>query len=253
MNACGNSLAIAVEGLCFAGKTTLSRLLAGRLRGGLIPEYADLAPLPPFPPPGLPAVHAALSHFMTVETSRSRLARELTSPVIICDRCPLTLIAHEHAMASIGQPADPRAASQRFSQAAAAGTIIMPAAYIHLTIPDQVFADRMARRGELPGYLVSPHVRAAISAVYSTYFRAADPDLVLRLDGSASPGELTDRAEAFISGLRHRSRRPAPDWEMLESPAAIATAPTAASPDRQRPLCPLRHRRQGDGHAAATV
>jgi len=223
----GQPAVIAVEGLCFAGKTTLSRALARQLPAGVVAEYADLAPLPDFPPASVLAVRQALRHFLAVEQARSKIARQLRAPIVFCDRCPLTLIAHEHAMASLGQLADPHTAARWFSSAAAAGTITAPDAYLYLTIPERTFAARMASRGQLPDHLVSPAVRAAIGAVYDAYFTAAGTTRVLRLDGRADLAQLVQHTKRFVAGLPAPGTRPAPDWAMLASPAAIA-ARTAA-------------------------
>ncbi len=66
-----NPLVIAIEGLCFAGKTTLANALAVAADTIVIGEYADLAPLPPFPPRHLSDVAAALDHFLRVEHQRA--------------------------------------------------------------------------------------------------------------------------------------------------------------------------------------
>lgn len=222
-------LIVAVEGLCFAGKTTLARALARRLATNVVAEYADLAPLPGFPPASQFAARAALLGFLALESGRARSARELGRPLVLYDRSPLTLIAHEHAMASLAIASDPRAAASWFSGAAAAGAIIAPDAYLHLVIADQAFDTRQARRGPLPPHLVSPPVRAAISRVYDTYFAAVSPDRVLRLDGCASLAQLTAGAARFIDDLPGHGTGPAPDWAVLANGTASIPAARAAA------------------------
>lgn len=220
---------IAVEGLCYAGKTTLARELARRLSAAVIAEYADLAPLPDFPAASLFEVRTALSRFMALEAGRARTACTVSGRVVIYDRCPLTLIAHEHAMAALGVPSDAPTAARWFSRAAASGAIIAPDAYVHLTIPDQTFTARQDQRGPLPGHLISPEVRTAISTIYAAYFSATSPARVLELDGSTGLPRLAERAAQFIADLPGRGINPAPEWAMLASAAARAAAPGTAA------------------------
>ncbi|HVB46093.1 MAG TPA: hypothetical protein VNF47_25765 [Streptosporangiaceae bacterium] len=155
--------------------------------------------------------------------------RALGRPLVLYDRSPLTLIAHEHAMASLAVASDPQAAACWFSSAAAAGAIIAPDAYLHLVIADQAFERRQARRGPLPPHLASPPVRAAISRIYDSYFAAISPDRVLRIDGSDSIAQLTARAARFIEDLPGHSADPAPDWAVLANSTASTPATGAAT------------------------
>lgn len=225
----GTPLVIAVEGMCFAGKTTLARALARRLSAAVIPEYADLAPLPGFPPASPSAARTALSRFLAIEAGRARSARTANGPLVLFDRCPLTLIAHEHAMTALGIPSDPAAAARWFSSAAAAGAIIAPDGYLHLTTPDETFHARQDQRGPLPAHLVSPAVRAAISGIYKAYFTATSPARVLELDGRTPPPQLAERAARFIANLPGRGIGPPPQWAILAPPSpALPAARTAA-------------------------
>jgi hypothetical protein len=225
----GRPLVVAVEGACFAGKTTLTRALGGAIGAGVIAEYADLGPLPAFPPAGVTAVRTALIRFLAVEAGRARAARALGRPVVLLDRCPLTLIAHEHAMAAMGVPADPGAAAWWFSQAARAGAILFPDAYIWLRIGERELAVRQARRGALPGYLAAPGVRAMTGGVYAAYFAAAGPGRVLELDGGLPAGRLAGRAGRFIAGLVESGAAPPPPWTVLADamPGACAAGTLA--------------------------
>ncbi|MGH3719618.1 MAG: AAA family ATPase [Pseudonocardiaceae bacterium] len=81
---------LAVEGLCFAGKTTLVHALAARLGAVAVPEYTDLAVLPPWPPHSRAEVTAALRHFLRVEQQRATLARRTPARLVVLDRSPLT-------------------------------------------------------------------------------------------------------------------------------------------------------------------
>jgi hypothetical protein len=64
-------LVIAIEGLCYVGKTTLAHALAPLAGAVIIGEYTSLAGLPPFPPRSLHDVAQALQQFLNVEQHRA--------------------------------------------------------------------------------------------------------------------------------------------------------------------------------------
>ncbi len=192
---------IAVEGLCFAGKTTLARSLARQLDVWLGAEYADMIALPPFPPDTETTARARLSALLAADAVRARLARDAGTRLVIFDRSPLSIVGHEHAMRAHGFPADPQAATAWFARAARAGAILQPDAYLYLSVPDKAFRQRQRDRGQLPGHLTAPGVRAALSEFYAACFRAAGPGQVLRLDGTAPAARLAAQAAAFAAAL----------------------------------------------------
>ncbi len=197
----GTPLVLAVEGLCFAGKTTLARALARHLRVPVAAEYADLTELPPFPPPDQAAARTGISALLAAEARRSRQARATGSRLVIYDRSPLTVIGHEHAMRARGVPADPQTAAAWFTAAASAGAILTPAAYIYLTVPDDAYRRRQEARGHLPEHLVAPDVRDALTRFYDACFAAAGPGRVLRADGTNPLTVLTRQAAVFAARL----------------------------------------------------
>src|SRR5450755_2968308 len=89
---------IAVEGLCFAGKTTLARSIARHLGAWLGTEYADLITMPPFPPATEAAARARVSAILAAEAGRASRARASGTRLVIFDRSPLSVVGHEHAM-----------------------------------------------------------------------------------------------------------------------------------------------------------
>ncbi|HEY2579271.1 MAG TPA: AAA family ATPase [Streptosporangiaceae bacterium] len=192
---------IAIEGLCFAGKTTLARSLADRLNAWLGAEYADMITLPPFPPATAAAARARLSALLAAEAIRARRARAADTRLVIFDRSPLSIVGHEHAMWARGVPADPQAAASWFARAAAAGAILQPDAYLYLTVPGEAFRQRQRNRGQLPEHLIAPDVRSALSEFYTACFQAAGPGRVLSLDGTAPAGSLVGQAAAFATAI----------------------------------------------------
>jgi hypothetical protein len=68
-------LAITIEGLCYAGKTTLARALAWLTGAVVISEYSDMTGAPPLPPRNLDDVTAALDRLLDAERSRTQAAR----------------------------------------------------------------------------------------------------------------------------------------------------------------------------------
>jgi hypothetical protein len=124
--------AVAVEGLRFAGKTTLVTAVAERLGAVAVPEYAELATLPPWPPHTHDDVAAALRHFLRVEQQRAARASRAPGGLVVLDRSPLTVIAHEFGMDRLGIPAAPGWAARLFAEAAGRGLILTPDAYVHL-------------------------------------------------------------------------------------------------------------------------
>jgi thymidylate kinase len=192
---------IAVEGLCFAGKTTLARALARRLGAWLGAEYAGITALPPFPPATSAAARARLSALLAAEAVRASRARAAGTRLAVFDRSPLSVVGHEHAMRAHGVPADPQAAATWFARAADAGAILQPDAYLYLTVPDEEFRQRQRNRGQLPEHLIAPGVRSALSEFYAACFQAAGPGRVLTLDGTAPAASLAAQAAAFVAAI----------------------------------------------------
>ncbi|MBL6280168.1 hypothetical protein JMF97_28800 [Micromonospora fiedleri] len=214
---------VAVEGLCYSGKSTLVRHLAPRLDAIIAPEYTDLAPLPPWPPTDHTQVNTALRQLLDLERHRTRHVRtriaarthatgSRRSHVVLLDRSPLTLIAHEYGMQALGVPADPSGAATLYADAAAAGQILTPSAYLYLSIPEPVTDTRRTARGPVANHLDDPAVRARIDQTCRTWLRLLPPRRQLILDGTVPPALLATAAAAFIRSL---AGPPVPSWRLL--------------------------------------
>ncbi len=209
------SVVLAVEGLCFAGKTTLVRALAARIGVVTVPEYAELAVLPPWPPRNRDGVAAALRHFLRLEQQRAILARRTPGWLVVLDRSPLTLIAHEFGMGRLGVPAAPDLAADIFAEAAERGLILTPDAYVYLRVPAPVRAARQVRRGRLPAHLTDPAAQAGIETANNIYLDVLPPRRRVVLDGTASVADLANAVARLVVDLPPAGEQPAPSWSVL--------------------------------------
>lgn len=210
-------LTVAMEGLCYAGKTTLARALAPLTGGTVIAEYGELAAPPPFPPRNEDDVIAALRHFLRLERARAAAARAAGTAVVLLDRSPLTLIAHEHGIGRLGVPCDPLGAAEMYAAAAETGEILTPCAYLYLHVPEDVAAARQARRGPVAAHLMHPQVRAGIDRACRAYLAALPAQRFLMLDGTVPAAMLAATAALFLSRAASTPQN-LPDWRILGQP-----------------------------------
>ncbi len=205
---------IAVEGCCFAGKTSLALALSRDLGVTVVPEYADLAPLPPFPARDLDDVHAALDYLLGVERRRTAAIR--SSPghnaVVVCDRSPLSCIAFQRAIGRLGVPSDARLAVELFATAAGRGEIIEPDAYIYLHVDRATALARQAIRGPVLACLMDPQVLAATQAFYQRFLDGLPPDRRMVLDGVQPRPSLVAQAARFARTQQTLGPRPPGAW-----------------------------------------
>jgi thymidylate kinase len=220
-------LIIALEGLCYAGKTTLAHALAPLVGAVVIGEYTSMASLPPFPPRTLHDLAAALQRFLDVEQHRAHTARTAGTATVLLDRSPLTLIAHEYGMAALGVPCDAVGAAAIYSNAAEAGDILTPDGYLYLTVSDDVTAARQQLRGPVAAHLMNPKVRARIDHACRGWLVSLPPGHVLELDGTVASPELAAMSARWISRLT--PSLPLPSWRTM------APVPSLASPPGARP------------------
>ncbi|MDQ1295434.1 MAG: hypothetical protein QG608_3319 [Actinomycetota bacterium] len=209
------SVRILVEGLCLAGKTTLTQALATGPGTTRVPEYADLTQLPPWPPQDVAAARQGLAYLTAVEEKRHEWAAASGTAAVVFDRGPLTLVAHEVAMSALNVPADPHYAARLCSRFPA------PHAIVYLDVDDDEAIAREQRRGALPAHLVAPEVRAVLRSYYERALGWTDDRRVLRLSGSAP---LTDLVLAVRTYLHNLPQGPLGRW-LLPETASHCTDP----------------------------
>jgi thymidylate kinase len=205
---------LAVEGSCFAGKTSLALALSRHMEVTVVPEYADLAPLPPFPARNSGDVHAALDYLLGVERRRTAAIRASRghNGVVVTDRSPLSSVAFQHAVGRLGVPSDARLAVELFAAAAGRGEIIEPDAYIHLHVDRTTALARQAVRGPVLACLMDPQVLTATQAFYQRFLNDLPPDRRLLLDSLQPRPTLLEHAARFARTQQTLGPRPPGAW-----------------------------------------
>ncbi|MDT3446811.1 MULTISPECIES: AAA family ATPase [unclassified Pseudofrankia] len=219
---------VAVEGLRCTGKSTLSTVLASQLGATVIPDPADLSSPLPYPPRTLGDVRSGLDHLCGVERQRAEVARRARTGLVLFDRSPLSHIAHQHAVAQLGVPADPGYAAQTFTAAARAGITLRPGRYLYLRLPQAAVAARQRRRGPVHPHLVDPRFVAAADRAFIRYLEALPDDRRLVLDAGLPVGHLAAAAAAFLAA---EPTSPPPDvWTLMLDAPQIVRARSSTSP-----------------------
>ena len=208
-------LVIAVEGGCFAGKTTLAAQLSHNLDGVTIPEYSDLAASPPFPPRSHADVRAALNALRRLEIRRSALAWGTAAPIVVFDRSPLSCIAFQYGVRCLGVPCDHRLACDVFVKAAEEHLIATPQLYIHLAIDHDTAGARQVARGPVAPHLMHRRVIDDMNCAYRYFLDAISGDRRLLLDGAQPSASVTEQALAFIAEPRAGPPISATAWSHL--------------------------------------
>jgi thymidylate kinase len=211
----GPPAVVAIEGLCFAGKTTLAVALAADPGVVALAEYAELGPLPAFPPADRAAVAAALEHFLRLDHYRAAVAGASHARVVLCDRSPLTLIAYEHAMSVLGVPRDPDLAARLFTTAAERGDILAPDGYIHLRISHRLVLSRQRQRGAVRTHLTDHSVCARMDEICQRYLARVPPQRRLLLDSREPLTQTAGLARSFLHHLPATTAGPPPPWTCL--------------------------------------
>ncbi|WP_018639381.1 AAA family ATPase [Parafrankia elaeagni] len=208
---------VALDGGCFTGKTTLATVLASQLGATAIPEYADLAPLPPYPPRILDDVHAGLDHLCRLEQQRADLARRLRTSIVLFDRSPLSCIAYQQAVTHLDVPADPHYAAGIFTHAVHTGTTLPPDRYLYLRLPRETVLARQRHRGPVQPHLVDPRFTAATDHASLRYLDMLPDDRRLILDADRPISQLAATAAAFLA-TTPTSPAPVAWTRMLDTP-----------------------------------
>lgn len=210
------ALVVAVEGGCFAGKTTLAAQLSHSLDGVAIPEYTDLAPSPPFPPRTHADVRAALNALRGLEIRRSAPAWRTGAPIVVLDRSPLSCIAFQYGVRCLGVPCDHRLACDVFVSAAQQHLIPTPQLYIHLAIDRDTARARQLARGAVAPHLMHRRVIDGMNHAYGHFLESLSRDRGLILDGAQPSASVTEQALTFIAARRAGSAIPATAWNCLK-------------------------------------
>ncbi|ABD11120.1 hypothetical protein ThrDRAFT_03471 [Frankia casuarinae] len=219
---------VAVEGLRCTGTTTLAIVLASQLGATVIPDPADLSSPLPYPPRTLGDVHSGLDHLCRVEWQRAEVARRARTGLVLFDRSPLSHIAHQHAVAQLGVPADPGYAAQTFTAAASAGITLRPGRYLYLRLSHAAVAVRQRRRGPVHPHLVDPRFLAAADRAFLRYLDALPDDRRLVLDAGLPVGRLASAAAAFLAA--EPTSPPPGAWTLTLDAPQIVPAPSSTSP-----------------------
>ncbi|MEX5713395.1 AAA family ATPase, partial [Parafrankia sp. FMc6] len=190
---------VALHGGCFTGKTTLATVLASQLGATAVPEYADLAPLPPYPPRTLDDVHAGLDHLCRLEQQRAHVARRARTSLVLFDRSPLSCIAYQQAIAHLGIPADPHYAAGIFTHAVHAGITFLPERYLYLRLPHEAVLARQRHRGPVQPHLVDPRFTTANDQASLRYLDMLPDDRRLVLDADRPMSQLAATVAAFLT------------------------------------------------------
>ena len=196
--------AIAVEGPCCAGKTTLSMGLIRRfseLRIAHVKCFADYVGggrfLPRPVPESLTEDEDALEKLLAIEFDRQEDAREEQNNLVLMDRSVYTLLAHRYALEQMtGEgffvPA------QRIVHGS--DRPVWPDLVIYLDVPQATIDER--NRGKFPSDSIFID-RAFNAGVRSFYAEVADADEtpIAWFDATLTPQALQDAASPCIEAL----------------------------------------------------
>lgn len=138
---------VAIEGLCFAGKSALAQRLLGYLgrhRCTVLDDYSDLVKIgdrPPIPAASDEEELNAFHYYMKVDLARwAPVVSSSAKPdIVIQDRSFHTLLAHVHAIAKDSECSVLRQAGEFIANAA---DIVCPNAVIYLEVSSDVLEAR---------------------------------------------------------------------------------------------------------------
>jgi len=202
---------VCLEGVSYVGKSSAIELLRRTLPESdliVVPEYAEIGNLPPFPPTGRSDSIKAISVIIDLERKRTdlvndSLARYGDIPVVF-DRGPASCIAFQYTMSINGFLGDPVVMAEAFMKQVSDGNIILPFGHIHLTCSMEEIKLREARTlasGHRPimEFLRRVDVIGSFTWVFERYKKYLPDNLTLSLNSQdKSLAEITSRVWNFI-------------------------------------------------------
>jgi len=199
-----NVVAVAFEGPCYAGKSTLISKVNEQIpKTKIISEYSNLCVLPPFPPADITQARSALEELLIVEKGRSDvLLEQSSSGIYLMDRSPICCIAFEYAKSKLGIPSELSLSVQLFSEAAESGQVYEPDGYVYMDIKHEIARQRALVRGPVLPFLMDPVSLKYFVEIYDCFFMEVMPQSrCIRLDGGELLQHCVDATIAFIEDV----------------------------------------------------
>lgn len=195
---------IAVEGIVYAGKTTLTTRLHRTLNSVLIPEYAsytnDSKGFPDFPPKT--PEDAALAGALFTQVEKTRLAemkariQQEQPDFVFLDRCYLTCVAFDIA----SEPLIGFNIEKQSKKLWRASRKIVPDAWIYIDIAHSTAISRtVLRPTTIPSYLLDPRLIKGQRRFYHAASQCCRPWITL--DGTKDPERIYEQAYNFVTTL----------------------------------------------------
>ena len=198
-------LRIAVDGPLRAGKSTLARMLAGRLGAALVPEPEGNPFLPRFyaGEPGM--AFAAQMWFLRVRTEELRQAARRKGPVV-CDY----VLEKDRIFAHLNL-SDTELSLYKECYAAIPGPVFRPELVVYLQASPAVLHERKRRKGLAEERRIRPEYTEQVCEAYAYFYARYTASRLLVVDTDAidfvnNPRErelLLDRIVAPVYGCEH--------------------------------------------------
>lgn len=210
------SVAVAVEGPCCAGKTTLCANLATRLSGMRIAVVEDYAAfvgggrhLPPPVPGSLAEERTAIQELLQIEERRFRPVRHGHDKLdlVLIDRSAYTLLAHAYALGSVTEEGYFELVRSEVNRSTAP---YWPDCIIYLDISPEIVLARNRGKFATDSIFIDKQFNAGIRDYFEVITEAGSPPISW-LDAECEPDSLCNQAVSLIRDLR---RRPAPQSRM---------------------------------------
>jgi thymidylate kinase len=194
--------AIALEGPCSAGKTTLGRSLMSSLgdQGShYVVDYCDHVGGGRHLPPPLPASHAeeeaALNKFLYIEWERYATARQTSPRLLLVDRSVETLVAHCRGLTAL-TGVDYKTLARRILDRSTLA--VWPRAVLYLDVPTDVVRVRGARKFSADSVFMNDKFNDGLRSYFVSRRRSVP---VVFLDATMSREDLHADAMSKINRL----------------------------------------------------